>query len=192
MRVSRNYNKFLSEWVSRQLRVLGGKKKGVMNKSRLDALGRIGFGASEDDDAPNEGKGQEEDEEGESERGELTRKQTAELQAFSKGIIPKDRLDKQWNMRFLELRGFRWVHGHCRVPPAYNKGLALSWTIYQRQLFNSSKRGNQGETIGMDATRIAALTSLGMEWRDGHKTRNLPVANNVSSSIPKRRRENCT
>jgi regulator of replication initiation timing len=183
-RVRRDYNEVLCEWVSRQRRVLCGKKKGFMDKSRLHALERIGFGGSEDDDSTNEGN-----DPGGDDGGKLTRKQANELQAFPKGIVPKDRLDEQWNMRFLELRIFRLKNGHCRVPAAYSKGLA-SWTIYQRQLFNGKKRGNQGETIGMNANRIAALTSLGMAWRDCHKARKRSVACKISTSIPKRKREN--
>ena len=183
MRVSRDYNKVLCAWVLRQRRVLCRKKREVMDKSRLHALGRIGFHASEDNDSTNKGNARDDVDD-----AEQIRQQTDKLQAFPNGIIPKDRLDKQWNMRFMELRSFRLMNGHCRVPPAYSKGLA-SWTIYQRQLFNGTKRGNHGETIGMDATRIAALTSLGMEWRDGHKARHPVKTDKICHRIPKRQRE---
>jgi hypothetical protein len=178
MRVIKNYSKVLCEWVSRQRRVLSGKKKGIMNQARLDALDRIGFGAMEEDDHDVLQSAQFPEEEDNEE-------EVDDLDAFAQGVPQKDYLDKQWNVRFLEVREFRLKHGHCRVPPGYSKGLS-SWGIYQRQLYNGTKRGNRGETIGMDATRIAALTSLGMDWGDGHKSRK--QVDDLDNS-PKRRRK---
>jgi hypothetical protein len=197
--VFRGHSAVLSEWVSRQRRVLLGKKKGVMNASRQQALKRIGFTA-----APDEMEEEEEDDE--DIEGNI------DLDAYPDGIPAKDYLDRQWNERFHALRKFQREYKHCRVHPGtcyslfdpsivvirggdpiadissflrilsgYNKTLS-SWVVYQRQLYNGNKRGNQGETIGMDATRIAALTSLGMHWKHAHKGTQRPKAESDSDS----------
>lgn len=64
--------------------------------------------------------------------------------------------DEQWELRFAELKDFREVHGHVRVPVLWRQNAALGrWLAYQRQ------QGRRGQ---IEPDRGRRLQELGVEW----------------------------
>ena len=60
--------------------------------------------------------------------------------------------EAHWRDRVNELKAFRKRHGHCRVAPRFNKGLA-GWLSALRK-----------EKAGLPKGKIAELDRLGVEW----------------------------
>ena len=68
--------------------------------------------------------------------------------------------NEKWMLRYEELKNYRSLHGHCRVPAKSSK-LAF-WVERQRLLF---KLRNAGKQSSMTDERIDLLRKIDFEWR---------------------------
>jgi septal ring factor EnvC (AmiA/AmiB activator) len=61
-----------------------------------------------------------------------------------------------WNLKFIELRQYRLLNGHCRVPQRNSPNPSLgNWLLSQKKAFKSKK---------LSPERIPKLESLGVVW----------------------------
>jgi Helicase associated domain len=69
-----------------------------------------------------------------------------------------------WNVKFLQLREYRILNGHCNVPLTKGSDLALlgQWVNNQRRAYGNVKNGKKGLKITPE--RIALLDGLGFNW----------------------------
>lgn len=68
----------------------------------------------------------------------------------------------QWQTRMQELRQFRKIHGHCRVPQKFPENQPLgNWIMTLRRDF---KKRESGEKSSLTAERVAELDELGFDW----------------------------
>ena len=65
-----------------------------------------------------------------------------------------------WNNKFVQLRQFRMVNGHCNVPSS--AGNFYQWVNNQRRAYNNVKQGKSGLKISPE--RIVMLEGLGFNW----------------------------
>ena len=67
--------------------------------------------------------------------------------------------DKVWNQRLNELREFKSIHGHVRVPT--KRGKLGNWVMIQRLQYGLRKRHKKNT---LSEERVQALDDLGFEW----------------------------
>ena len=68
----------------------------------------------------------------------------------------------QWSMMFRQLREYRMVHGHCKVPQQFKENKKLGrWVNLQRQYYNNVQTG-KGQKICPE--RITKLDGVGFNW----------------------------
>lgn len=71
-----------------------------------------------------------------------------------------DKSNKNWEMRFEELKECKTEHGHCNVPSA--SGQLGNWVGFQRRQYRFLI---DGKTSTMTDERKCKLDSIGFEWR---------------------------
>ena len=59
---------------------------------------------------------------------------------------------------------FKSVHGHTRVPEAYEDSKLVNWVGNQRKAMSRQQRGLPVPFGGFDQKRIDMLNSIGFEW----------------------------
>ena len=67
-----------------------------------------------------------------------------------------------WNERYEELRSYRDVNGHCRVPVLFKENPKLGgWVSVQRVQY---RKMTQGDNSNMTSDRVKLLNELDFEW----------------------------
>ncbi|KAL3929234.1 MAG: hypothetical protein SGBAC_012301 [Bacillariaceae sp.] len=67
-----------------------------------------------------------------------------------------------WNDKFMELKEFKMLHGHCSVPCTYKGSSKLStWIKRQRRQY---RKFVAAQPSTLDAARIEKLEALGLVW----------------------------
>jgi len=67
-----------------------------------------------------------------------------------------------WEERFNELKEFKDLHGHCRVPYRYAKNMELGrWVSHQRQNYKYLREGKPSK---ISQERVEALEDIGFDW----------------------------
>jgi len=105
--------------------------------------------------------------EGRTSESQLTSERVQALEALGFEWPLPTKLDKKWNQRLEELKRFREINGHCRVPDKFpvNPQLA-TWVSTQRVQFRLFKEGKKQSMI--TPSRIEALDKIGFDWgREG-------------------------
>jgi len=83
-----------------------------------------------------------------------------------------------WKSRFRELREFRQIHGHCRVPQKYSQNPSLGkWVSKMRLEF---KKVEEKQKSLLTAESIATLNNLGFDWFIGSTGRHTGLCNNTT------------
>ena len=69
-----------------------------------------------------------------------------------------------WTANFVELRAFRKLKGHCRVPCKYAANPRLAtWVCNHKSAYAAAKKGTSG-AVKLTQERIDKLESLGFHW----------------------------
>lgn len=75
----------------------------------------------------------------------------------------KNRKMVPWHVHIKELKEFKKVHGHCRVPMSYQANRPLAnWVSNTRYQYGKLQKG---ENSSLTEERIAELEKLGFEWK---------------------------
>lgn len=69
-------------------------------------------------------------------------------------------MNDPWNSKYMQLREFRAVNGHCSVPCVKGNNLG-QWLNNQKRAYKSLKENKKS---GLTITRIALLEGLGIHW----------------------------
>lgn len=79
---------------------------------------------------------------------------------------PDEDESNPWTIRCLQLREYRILNGHCKVPTLYKENPKLGqWVANQRKAYNMLKNGKKSF---MTPERLAKLDSLGFNWGKKH------------------------
>lgn len=76
-----------------------------------------------------------------------------------------------FEQRVEELKEFKRLHGHCKVPQVYKQNPSLGrWYKNMRQGYKALKRGD-GDRRGMTEERVKILEAIGFQWRSDKVTK---------------------
>jgi hypothetical protein len=67
-----------------------------------------------------------------------------------------DLLDKLWEDKFLELRAFKAIHGHCNVPDNWSENPKLGNWVHNQRAFRKKRQ--------LSEDRIQRLDEIGLVW----------------------------
>ena len=67
-----------------------------------------------------------------------------------------------WIAKYLQLREFRAIHGHCQVTKNGNSPKLAKWVSNQRMYYGNMKQGKKGPKLSQE--RIGLLDGLGFNW----------------------------
>ena len=81
-------------------------------------------------------------------------------EAFSDDEVDDD--NDPWTLKFKELRQYRMVHGHCKVPEKGALPKLGQWVTNQKRGYTNLKQNKKGLKISPD--RILKLESIDMFW----------------------------
>ena len=69
--------------------------------------------------------------------------------------------DDQWHSKYQQLVQFKQLHGHCKVPKAYQNSQLATWVINQRSYFRLLK---EGQPNSLTPHRLELLHQIGFDW----------------------------